>query len=238
LAKLKLLTRRSDALIERRIERLDDTARSRLVECATEIRRLLDDPVEIQASDPVSPEARACLAGYFAELDRRFPQGFDPARSVSADPDETRPPSGVFVVVSCGGLPRGCGALKTLSPGVGEIKRMWLHPELRGRGVGRKLLEALEDRAGALGLRVLRLDTSSYLEEAIALYRSNGYLEVAPYNDNRYAAWWFEKHLEVPDEQVDSSKNDADPSPRRLRTARGRAVSSGARGGRSSRPGS
>lgn len=229
-AKLALLDRRSDDLVERRIERLGEGERQRLVACATEIRRLLGDPVEIHPRPPTSPEARACLAGYFAELDRRFPEGFDPTRSISADPGETRPPAGDFLVVSCGGLPRGCGAVKTLEPGVGEIKRMWLHPELRGRGVGRLLLEALEQRSRELGFRVLRLDTSSHLGEAIALYRSSGYVEVAPYNDNRYAALWFEKELAP------------DPSRRRLRTARGRAVSSvlreGGPGGSGSRRGS
>jgi len=71
----------------------------------------------------------------------------------------------------------------------------WIHPELRGRGVGRRLLAALEEQALQLGLTTLRLDTSSHLDEALALYRSAGYREIAPYNDNPYAAHWFEKRF-------------------------------------------
>jgi GNAT superfamily N-acetyltransferase len=153
------------------------------------------DPIAIRRADPASPEAQACLAAYFAELDRRFPGGFEPTRSVSADVDEVTPPRGAFLIVELAGVARGCGAVKTLEPGVGEVKRMWLHPDLRGRGMGRKLLDALEAEARALGLRVLKLDTSRHLDEAIALYRKAGYVEVPAYNDNPYAAHWFEKTL-------------------------------------------
>lgn len=151
--------------------------------------------IVIRRADPASPEAHQCLAAYFAELDRRFPGGFEPTRSVSADVDEVSPPRGVFLIVECAGVPRGCGAVKTLEPEVGEVKRMWLHPDLRGRGVGRKLLDALEREARALGHRVVRLDTSRHLDEAIALYRKAGYEEVPAYNENPYAAHWFEKRL-------------------------------------------
>jgi ribosomal protein S18 acetylase RimI-like enzyme len=85
--------------------------------------------------------------------------------------------------------------VKTLEPGVGEIKRMWVHPELRGAGVGRKLLAALEVSSAELGHHTVRLDTSDHLAEAHALYRTAGYSEVAPYNDNPYARHWFEKRL-------------------------------------------
>lgn len=193
--KLAQLDRRSDALVEKRIERLAPAAQGEVLACADRIRRLLGDPAGIVRADPGSPEARACLAAYFAELDRRFPGGFEPARSVSADAEELTPPRGVFLVVNVGGLPRGCGAVKTLEPGAGEIKRMWLHPELRGRGMGRELLDALEREARALGHRVVRLDTSVHLKEAIALYTGAGYVEVPAYNDNPYAAHWFEKPL-------------------------------------------
>lgn len=193
--KLAQLDRRSDALVARRIERLAPADRGEVLACVDRIRRLLGDPAQIVRADPESPQARACLAAYFAELDRRFPQGFEPGRSVSADADEVTPPRGAFLVVNAGGLPRGCGAVKTLQPGVGEIKRMWLHPELRGRGMGRELLDALEREARSLGHRVVKLDTSVHLKEAIALYAGAGYVEVPAYNDNPYAAHWFEKRI-------------------------------------------
>ncbi|MBS2025151.1 MAG: MarR family transcriptional regulator [Deltaproteobacteria bacterium] len=191
--RLALLDERSIAIVQRLTARLDGAQQRKLQSAMIEIQRLLDDDFVIARERPESPQAQACLNGYFAELARRF--GFDPSQSVSADPEEMRPPRGVFLLVRCGGRPRGCGALKTLEPGVGEVKRMWIHPELRGRGAGRRLLQALEHEAGKLKLRVLKLDTSSHLSEALGLYRSAGYREIAPYNDNRFAAHWFEKGL-------------------------------------------
>jgi DNA-binding MarR family transcriptional regulator/GNAT superfamily N-acetyltransferase len=194
-AKLALLDDRSIAVVGRLTRRLDPAEQRRLESAMFEIQRLLDDDLEIAVEPPTSAEAQACLNGYFAELGRRFPKGFDPAKSARADPEETQPPHGVFLVVRCGGRPRGCGALRTLAPGIGEVKRMWIHPELRGRGAGRQLLQAIERHAKRLGLATLRLDTSRHLPEAIGLYRSAGYREIPAYNDNRYAAHWFEKSI-------------------------------------------
>jgi ribosomal protein S18 acetylase RimI-like enzyme len=89
----------------------------------------------------------------------------------------------------------GCGAIRKLDERTGEIKRMWLDPSARGRGVGRSMLEALEQSARHLGCECVRLDTSAYLFEAIGLYRSFGFVDIAPYNDNSYADFWFEKSL-------------------------------------------
>ena len=193
--RLALLDRRSIEIVQRLTRRLDAQQRQRLEATMIEIQGLLDDDFEIAPEPADSPEAQACLNGYFAELTRRFPKGFDPARSVSADPEEMRPPRGVFLIVRCGERPRGCGALRTIESGVGEVKRMWIHPEVRGRGAGRRLLRALEQQAVRLGLHTLRLDTSRHLGEALALYRSAGYREIPAYNDNPYAAHWFEKRL-------------------------------------------
>ena len=76
-----------------------------------------------------------------------------------------------------------------------EIKRMWVAPAARRRGLGRRLLAALEDAARAAGHRHVVLDTSSGQPEALAMYRALGYLEVPDYNGNPYAAHWFEKAL-------------------------------------------
>lgn len=142
-----------------------------------------------------SPEALDCLKSYFAELQHRFPGGFDPGATISADPIEVTPPNGQFLLVRVDGIARGCGAVKSLGDGIGELKRMWLHPSLRGRGGGKKLLAALEAEALKLEFHTVRLDTSAHLDEALALYRGAGYREIPPYNDNRYAAHWFEKTL-------------------------------------------
>lgn len=78
---------------------------------------------------------------------------------------------------------------------MGEIKRMWVSPSVRGLGVARRLLLGLEDAARAAGLRALRLDTNRVLAEAHALYRSAGYAEIARCSDNPYAHHWFGKAL-------------------------------------------
>ena len=76
---------------------------------------------------------------------------------------------------------------------IGEVKRMWVAADARGLGVGRRILEMLETRARDVGVRTLRLETNRTLKEAQALYRSCGYVEVEPFNDEPYAHHWFEK---------------------------------------------
>lgn len=142
-----------------------------------------------------APAARACLERYFDELAARFPEGFDRQADAAAALDEYTPPGGVFLVAQVSGTAVGCGALRALSPGVAEIKRMWVAPEARGRGVGRKLLAALEREARERGLHAVRLDTHSALAEALRLYRKSGYREIPRFNDNPYAYHWFEKAL-------------------------------------------
>jgi GNAT superfamily N-acetyltransferase len=148
---------------------------------------------QITAEAADSADARWCLEQYFGELAARFKTGFDPARSISASADELTPPAGVLVLARLGGKPIGCGALKVKDRTISEIKRMWVSPDARGLGIGRRLLEALEAQARDFGLDTLRLETNQSLREAQALYRSSGYREVAPFNDEPYAHHWFEK---------------------------------------------
>ena len=163
--------------------------------CGT-CERLLTAPlVEIGPTDPEAADARFCLDAYFAELGTRFDRGFDPARSISADDDELRPPAGVLLVARLRSEPIGCGALKFHRRAPTEIKRMWVAPSARGLGVGRKLLAALEQRGREHGRRTVRLETNRALTEAIAMYRSAGYVEVDAFNDEPYAHHWFEKRL-------------------------------------------
>ena len=73
---------------------------------------------------------------------------------------------------------------------------MWVDPDARGLGVGARLLAELERHARRARVRVIRLETNRALREAIALYRSSGYVEVDRFNDEPYAHHWFEKRLE------------------------------------------
>lgn len=149
----------------------------------------------------VSPEpagsdlAMGLLSQYFEELGRRLPGGFDPGLALAVRDDQLVHPNGAFLVARIDGHAIGCGAARRLDALTAEIKHMWVAPAARGRGVGKTLLASLEDAARRLGCTTVRLDTSSYLPEAIALYRSSGYTEISPYNDNPYARHWFEKHL-------------------------------------------
>jgi aminoglycoside phosphotransferase (APT) family kinase protein/ribosomal protein S18 acetylase RimI-like enzyme len=152
--------------------------------------------VEIAVTDPGETAARECLTAYFAELGRRFEDGFDPARSIPAEDAELTLPAGLLLVATVGGEPVGCGALKFHpDDGIAEVKRMWVSPAARGLGLGRRLLAELEAQAARQGVRLLRLETNHNLTEAIAMYRTAGYREVAAFNDETYAHHWFEKPL-------------------------------------------
>ena len=151
--------------------------------------------VSITRVDPASPEARWCVAQYFAELAVRFEHGFDPSTSIPVDDAELRPPHGAFLIAEIEGRAVGCGSVKPLAPGIGYLKRMWIDQSVRGQGVGRRVLAALEAASRELGLTTLRLETNRALTEAIALYRSAGYVEVPPFNNEPYAHHWFEKRL-------------------------------------------
>jgi GNAT superfamily N-acetyltransferase len=153
----------------------------------------MDTVVEVE--DPTSAAARFCLQSYFDELDSRFDAGFDPELSISAAPAELTEPAGLLLVARRGGEPVGCGALKLHGTEPAEIKRMWVAPEARGLGVGRRILAELERHARARGVTVLRLETNRTLREAAGLYRSAGYAEVAAFNDEPYAHHWFEKRI-------------------------------------------
>ena len=151
--------------------------------------------LELVETPPESEVAAQLLARYYEELNARFSGGFDLDRTVAAPSAELRPPSGSFLIVRLDGRAIGCGAVRKLDETTAEIKRMWIDPAVRGRGVGRRLLAALESAAARLGCRLVRLDTSSHLPEALGLYRSTGYSEILPYNDNCYAHHWLEKSL-------------------------------------------
>lgn len=142
------------------------------------------------------PLALALLERYYAELDARFPGGFELERTVAAPADELTPPCGLFLVAALDGAAVGCGAVRLLDADVAEIKRMWVDPGARGAGVGRALLALLEAGAVELGAHAVRLDTAASLTEALGLYRSAGYREIAAYNDNPYAVRWLERSLD------------------------------------------
>ena len=196
LAELERLNSLSDDLARSMLAPLSRDQALRLVAAMTEVDRLLcASSIELEASDPRSADAEHCLQRYYAELAVRFPSGFQLHDDDAPAPEEFLPPAGRMLIARLFGEPVGCGVIRTLEPGVGEIKRMWLAPQVRGLGLGRRLLAELERTALALELRTVRLDTNGSLAEALRLYRASGYLEIPRYNANPYAQHWFEKDL-------------------------------------------
>lgn len=188
--------RLSDELANSMLAPLDSVQRDRLLGAMAEIERLIRSAaVDLQVVPPDGAAARQCLAAYFQELAARFEQGFDPEEGGAAADREMTPPRGWFVVARLKGKPAGCGGLRRLDGTSGEIKRMWTAPELRGLGIARHVLRRLEALALDAGIGTLRLDTNRVLAEAQAMYRREGYRDIARYNDNPYAHHWFEKQL-------------------------------------------
>ena len=193
---LRRLDALSDKLAHSLLAPLSGEQAQRLIAAMSEVERLVRaSSVEIAAEDPASVDAQACLAQYFAEIDNRFRGGFDPRKSGTTDLTGFRAPHGCLLIARLFGEPIGCGALRTLTPRVGEIKRMWISPRARGLGLGLRLLAELEGVAQKRKMRAIRLDTNKSLREALHLYRSSGYREIERFNDNPYAHHWFEKAL-------------------------------------------
>jgi len=151
--------------------------------------------IELNELSPHSDEARYCLGEYYAELARRFKQGFDVKLSRDPDAKDMVRPRGTFIVAMSDTLPIGCVGLKGTDHGYAEIKRLWVAPSARGLGLGRRLMEAAENAARELSISVLRLDTNSALPEAGGLYRRSGWTEIPRFNDDPYPDLFFEKHL-------------------------------------------
>jgi DNA-binding MarR family transcriptional regulator/GNAT superfamily N-acetyltransferase len=192
----RILDERSDELARSLLEPLTDAQQQDLLAAMRSVERLLSAAVvDIRPVDPAHPDAQRCLRAYFAELNRRSEQGFDPAAGVTADPHELRPPAGVMLVAYLRAEPVGCGAVKRYPDGACDIKRMWIADAVRGRGLGRRMLAELEGWAAAHGARSVRLETNRVLTEAIAMYRRSGYVEVPAFNDEPFADHWFEKRL-------------------------------------------
>jgi ribosomal protein S18 acetylase RimI-like enzyme len=149
----------------------------------------------VEEVSPADADAKYCLGRYFEELGERFDDGFDPSLSLAPTLAGFERPRGIFLVMRLDGEPVGCGGFKPDNGGAAYIKRMWISRNARGLGLGRRLLRELEDRARAMGYRLIRLETEKSLTEAQQLYRSSGYREVPRFNDELYAHHWFEKTL-------------------------------------------
>ena len=142
-----------------------------------------------------APNASALVASYFASRAETFPPELGTYTPKFPNPDDFVRPGGVFLVARNELEDVGCGGVRTIAPGRLELKHLWIEPAAQGHGYGRQLLLELERVAAELGATELVLDTNASLLAAGSLYRTSGYLETDPYNDNPNATHWFRKVL-------------------------------------------
>jgi GNAT superfamily N-acetyltransferase len=140
-----------------------------------------------------SDDVRWCFEGYYLELGSRF--GYDVDTALPLGAEQLTRPHGLTLLVRQRGAPVGCGGVKLLDDGIAEIKRMWVAPGVRGRGLGGRLLAALEGAAIKAGQTTARLETNEHLDAALSMYRARGYVEVEPFNEEPFATHWFSKAL-------------------------------------------
>jgi N-acetylglutamate synthase-like GNAT family acetyltransferase len=140
-----------------------------------------DAAVDLRREEITSPVAAGLIAALNAELSERYRE--EGANHFRLDAAEVAEGRGAFVVARIGGEPGGCGALRRIDAASGEIKRMYVAPSLRGRGVGARLLAALEAEARRLGLSRIVLETGTRQPEALGLYRRAGYVEIPPFGE-------------------------------------------------------
>jgi GNAT superfamily N-acetyltransferase len=145
------------------------------------------DPEESPASDLLAEMARELneLYGTSRRLDHP-----------SVEPAELRAPGGIYLVGWEGESAVAGGGLRSIGDGVAEIKRMFVRPGARSRGVAGQLLQALEAAARSLAYRRVRLDTGPKQAHARTLYTTQGYVPIADYSGNPFASFWGEKDLD------------------------------------------
>ena len=154
--------------------------------------------IEVRDEDPGGPAARALWGEYQELVAARLGPGFVPSVGIFASDRDFEGPGAAWVVLYEDGRPVACGGLRPLGDGAGELKRMFVTASARGRGIGRRLLAELEERARAAGMRRLRLLTTDVLAEARGLYASAGYRTLAaPVVEGRQD-YWLERELEEP----------------------------------------
>ncbi|MES2093420.1 MAG: GNAT family N-acetyltransferase [Actinomycetota bacterium] len=153
---------------------------------------------ESRVDDPV---AQGLLTEYFESRAAGFPAHLGSYRITFPQAADFVAPHGIFLIAQDdANTPLGCGGIRLLGPGSPdglrfEVKHLYLRPCARGRGFGRALLVELESRARGLGASELVLDTNASLEAAGSLYRSSGYSDIPPYNDNPNATNWYRKAI-------------------------------------------
>jgi GNAT superfamily N-acetyltransferase len=132
--------------------------------------------VQIQHSTLAAPDATRLIVALNAELTAMFPEPGSTHFSLSDT--QVAAGNGAFLVAYLDDVAVGCGAVRRLDETTAEIKRMYVSPSVRGRGIGRALVEALEREARSVGATRIVLETGTRLESAIKLYEAMGYARI------------------------------------------------------------
>ncbi len=136
--------------------------------------------IELREEPSDSPASRALFDEYMVLVGERAGiADFAPIERIFATEDAFAADDAAWIVAYLDGAAAGCGGLRTLAPGIGEIKRMFVTAAARGNGLGRRLLRSLEQRAVAAGHSHARLLTTPILREACVLYAAEGYTEIS-----------------------------------------------------------
>jgi len=135
----------------------------------------------IQRAEILSPTAQTLINALNVELLGRYPE--EGACHFRLDAQEVADGLGAFLIAFRWGTPVGCGAVRRIEVQTGEIKRMYVVPQERGRGVGRAILNAIETEARVLRLSRLVLETGVRQTEAQALYERTGFTRIPPFGE-------------------------------------------------------
>jgi GNAT superfamily N-acetyltransferase len=155
-------------------------------------------------------DLREALTAYLEEGAARLERAFGFEQDVPAAVEylmrqlnQFAPPAGRLLLVIEHAAVLGCGGLRPIAPGVAEIKRMYLRPEARGRGLGRQLLEALLAASRQEGYQQVRLDTDGLMPAAVELYRIAGFVPCDPYPESEipveFQDRWLFMRRDLPD---------------------------------------
>jgi pimeloyl-ACP methyl ester carboxylesterase/ribosomal protein S18 acetylase RimI-like enzyme len=166
---------------------LPDETVAAIAEFTNGLIRIAEEPYD-------GPVGQLLVHDYVAEIRAMYPD-WTPDVPPRLTPEDVEPPTGRWLVAYRDGEPVGCAALKRLDPTTAEIKRVYVAPEARGLGVARALLARLERIARDVGYTTLRMDTGARQPASVALFSKVGYDQIADYNGNPVAAYWFEKRL-------------------------------------------
>jgi len=141
----------------------------------------VSDAIRVVHAGLADADSQALITALNTELSAMYPE--PGANHFKLDPEETASGRGAFLVVYRDDVPVGCGAVRLLDAETGELKRMYVSPAERGRGLGRRLVAELEAEAKALGVRRLVLETGTRQHAALALYRRAGFLPIPLYGE-------------------------------------------------------